>query len=151
MSFRTAFIFLLSQIFISQVLAEAPLSKRDIARLHVKRWEFVEARLGADKIISADDFCGGKRAPSLDFRANGDFRGGDCCNSFTGKYSINASSRELHLPEVSFTALACLPESKIDTSTFLEMLKNNTIELDGSELKLSATAGGRVLIYRAVQ
>ena len=64
MSFRTAFIFLLSHIFISQVFAEAPLSKREIARLHVKRWEFVEARLGADKIISADDFCGGKDAPS---------------------------------------------------------------------------------------
>ena len=97
--------------------------------------------------LATGRFC----RPSLDFRANGDFRGGDCCNSITGKYSINASSRELHLPEVSFTALACLPESKIDTSAFLEMLKNNTIELDGSELKLSATAGDRVLIYRAVE
>jgi heat shock protein HslJ len=151
MPFRVALIFLLSQIFISQVFAEAPLSKKDIARLHVKRWELVEARLGAEYTISAADLCGGKSAPSIDFRANGDFRGGDCCNSITGKYSINASSRELHIPEASFTALACLPESKIDTSTFLEMLKNNTIELDGAELKLSATTGDRVLIYRAVE
>jgi hypothetical protein len=41
-----------------------------------------------------------------------------------------------------------LPESKIDSS---QLLMNNTLELNGSELKLSATTGDRVLIYRAVE
>lgn len=133
-------------------ICAAPLNKRDIAKLHVKRWELVEVRSRTGESSSAGEFCGLKKNPQLflDFRTNGEVYGSMCCNSLSGKYDVSLGSNDIIIHDLSMTMLGCLPEPKLEDSVVLSQIDGMyRIDIADSELSLFSAVGDSIWRYKA--
>jgi heat shock protein HslJ len=137
-------------IFLSYPISTEALTKRDIAKIHVKRWELVELQIpSTGRIISAKELCGSNYAPSIDFKTDGKFSGGICCNFFNGQYRFSSAEPRLIIESNSFSALACIPEPSLNELELISKLHGDIeVNLSNSELSLRPLIGDVVLRYQ---
>ncbi len=123
------------------------LSKRDLARLHVRTWELSQLKLPGEEAKPVEEICRKPRSnPILDFKPDGTFHGNLCCNSMNGRYTGTLDG-SFKFTEVGHTSLGCLPFEGLEDETFANHISDVTsLELDQNTLKFF-TVSGAIFIY----
>ena len=126
------------------------IDKRDIARLHVRKWVLSEMLFEDGRKISAKEVCDSEKVNlELDFRTNGEVRGELCCNSFSGKYEINSGQEKVVFRDVGHTEMGCPDYEGVSDQDFASYIDAvYFIELTKTDLRLYSALGEVVLVYK---